>query len=111
FPGALSVWLYALFFGHYPVVTMFLERVRVKAARRIAKLAVFYASLALSAFVALRVLALDAAATAYAWVLTPWGAPLAAIALGIVFAVYDIGYGKLLLFFRERILPHMGGRR
>jgi hypothetical protein len=97
-----EIWLYAIFFGLYPVVKIFAERLGERHLRgrrgTIFAWAVKYAFFLL-AFAAMW-LWLPAAIPAIA---SKRGLALALVLLTAVFAIFDIGYGKLMLFYRQRI--------
>ncbi|MDR0838241.1 MAG: hypothetical protein LBN99_01205 [Oscillospiraceae bacterium] len=84
-PGSASVWLYSAFFGYYPVVKLFAERRLPTVPAWIVKLAAYAVS-----------------ATVITLVWRPYK-PIVAIVGAAAFVVFDIGYSKLIVFYRARI--------
>ncbi|MDR1065461.1 MAG: hypothetical protein LBL25_03735, partial [Oscillospiraceae bacterium] len=106
-PGGGSGWLFALFFGYYPVVKLAAEKRRRRAAEWGIKLLSFAvgaaAALAVSKALGITVsipvlgeLTMLGENAGVARVLIP-------SALAAAFIVFDIGYSKLLAFYTERI--------
>jgi len=89
-------WLYLLFLGYYPVLRLAVERLPVVPGL-ICKLFVFCAALfGLTRIINIADMLKFMAKSSIMW----W---LGIAALIIVFIVYDIGYGKLIVFYKTRI--------
>jgi hypothetical protein len=95
-PGSPSVWMYALFFGYYPIVKLIAEKRFPKAASWIAKLFVFYAGLTAA-------LILAGVAAGFLGRYGAWVIPAGIVAGTAVFVLFDIGYGRLIEYYRLRI--------
>ncbi|NLB28975.1 MAG: hypothetical protein GX823_01920 [Clostridiales bacterium] len=94
-PGSSVIWMFALFFGYYPIVKLLAEKRFPKLGAWIAKFLIFYIGL-FSAFI---IAGLAAGYLAYG----NWVVPAALVGGGVAFAVFDIGYSKLIEYHKLRI--------
>ena len=98
-PDKSSAILFALMFGHYPVVKNLIERIRVKWLGWCVKLAVANALFLVLYFVFKNIfLQMVPEIAQLIWV--------ALIAFNIIFVLYDLCFSKLLLFYEYRIARH-----
>ena len=94
-PDRTAPLLYIMFFGYYPVVKRLVERIISKALQWIVKLIVFNASLTLAFFVLKELFT--------AFTSRSRGVIIMYIAGSAVFALFDYGYSKVILFYTDRI--------
>jgi hypothetical protein len=109
-PGGAAGWLFTLFFGYYPVIKLAAEKSErrfvawgIKAAGFIIGEAVIFAGARLLGFELLNIPLLTEA--------SGWGILIAAAAGLVIFIVYDVGYSKLLAFYKARLSRSSRGRR
>jgi hypothetical protein len=102
-PDKLPVLVYALFFGHYPIIKCFAERKKRAVLRWIAKLATFYAALAVILFFAFD----SEVFMTYLRYPETINILIVVLAGGAVFVLYDIGLTKLIGMYIQRV----AGRR
>lgn len=95
-PGSSSSWMFALFFGHYPIVKLFSEKRLPNVGSWIAKFLVFYIGLFSALIIA-------GVAAGYVEKYGNWVIPVALIVGGAVFIVFDIGYSRLIEYYKLRI--------
>ena len=87
--------LYILFFGYYPIVKILAERLSRNSLQWLIKLINFNASLTIAFFI-LRELFIQFTSRSF-------GVILLYIAGNAVFILFDFGYSKLILYYKERI--------
>jgi hypothetical protein len=92
-PGSIALWLFAGFFGYYPLIKL--------RADRMTPLAAWAAKL--SAFALAQLGAMTLLAAAFMGYAEKYGKLLTAIAFAVVFVIFDIGYGKLIVIYKTRI--------
>ena len=95
-PGSSASWMFALFFGPYPIVKLSSEKRFPKVGAWIAKFLVFYIGL----FTALIIAGVSAR---YITNHGTWVIPVALVVGGVVFVVFDIGYARLIEYYKLRI--------
>ena len=95
-PDSSASWMFALFFGVYPIIKLFSEKRFPKLGAWIAKLLIFYLGL----FSALFIVGVIAG---YTDKYGSWIIPVALIAGGVIFVVFDIGYARLIEYYKLRI--------
>ena len=95
--------------GHYPLLKAYLERIRNRAARAAAKLAVFNASVAAVYLLLLKLFPLEAASEELLRTAPMFPAVLLA-AGNLTFCVYDMAVKRLVTYYcialRPRLFPH-----
>lgn len=95
-PDSSAGWMFAAFFGYYPVVKLVCEgRLPVRVAWCV-KVIVFYLGIA-AAFAVLGFV------TGYIEQYGSWIIPVAVVGGGVIFVIFDIGYSKLIDVYRARI--------
>ena len=94
-PNKTAALLFVMFFGYYPVIKELSGRVRGIAIQWMIKLIVFNASLTLTFFMIKELF--------IAFTSRPLGMALLYAAGNAVFILFDYGYSKLILFYKERI--------
>ncbi|MDR0862768.1 MAG: hypothetical protein LBN30_08370 [Oscillospiraceae bacterium] len=101
--GYTAQWLYPLFFGYYPIIRKVTSRLRNKVAAHVALHAVFTAA-AVAVWYTIGAFMFN-----FSRFGLEGGAALAVLLIGgnFVFAVFNLGYGKLLEFYRVRISRHI----
>ncbi len=95
---------YILFFGHYPIVKSFLERIKNKPIKWVAKLFVFNVCAGAALIVAVKVLGLPSNIFQYGYAVT-------ALLLNATFIVYDIAVSKLIILYNYRLHKIVGRKR
>ena len=95
-PDSSASWMFALFFGAYPIVKLLSEKRFPKLGAWIAKFLIFYIGLFSALFIA-GVLA------GYTDRYGNMIIPVALIGGGVVFVVFDIGYARLIEYYKLRI--------
>jgi hypothetical protein len=98
-PGGAAGWLFAAFFGYYPIVKLAAERRRRKAFEWGIKLLSFAAGAA-AVFAASRLFGIAMAEMLPGAALPAWAFAAAGVA---IFVIFDAGYSKLLAFYTSRL--------
>ncbi len=98
-PDKTVVLLFALFFGYYPIVKSFVERIRKAIWVWIAKIAVFNIALSIIWFIFRKLLFEADVLSLNIWIIYVLG--------NILFVLFDIGLTKLISFYIERISKHI----
>ena len=101
-PDKAAPFLFILFFGFYPVLKLLIERIGSVPVRWILKFAVFNASLSVIWFL-LREL-IFASGDSFP------GTILIYIGGNAIFALYDYGYSKALLLYKDRVSGRVNRR-
>lgn len=97
-PGAPGTWLFAAFFGYYPIVKIIAERKFEKKIAWIVKLAIFAV-----AFTLLWTVARQALTVGISSKLEGMHTALVAAICTAVFAVFDVGYTRLVEVYTMRV--------
>ena len=95
-PGSSASWMFALFFGVYPIVKLSSEKRFPKAGAWIAKLLLLYVGLSAAMII-------TGVSATYISKYGSWIIPVALVAGAVVFIVFDIGYARLIEYYRLRI--------
>lgn len=95
--------IYTLFFGYYPVVKSFAERLKKPLYSWIVKEAVFLAALAVIWFLFRNLVFTGKALDISPFVIFPAGL--------IIFTLYDIGLSKLINYYLFRLSPKLKRKR
>ena len=94
-PNKIPPLLYVVFFGYYPVLKNIFERLGRVVLQWLFKLIVFNAALTLSLFL-MKELFIGFTSLRFGFVVLY-------IAGNAVFAIFDYGYSKVVLFYKDRI--------
>ena len=95
-PGSSASWMFALFFGVYPIVKLLSEKRFPKVGAWIVKLLLLYIGLSLA-------LIISGVYASFVSKYGTWVIFAAIIAGAAVFIVFDIGYARLIEYYRLRI--------
>lgn len=87
---------YVFFLGHYPIIKSFIERIKNRVLRWIAKLAVFNVCVGLALYVTVLIFGFSGKALNY-------GYPLLALLLNVTFVIYDFALSGLVRLYYGRI--------
>ena len=96
-----SAIFFAFFFGHYPIVKVFLERIKNKALRTLSKFLVFNVSLAFMYFLVMRLMGIETDFGGYSQYIVY----IALVLANIVFLVYDSALKQLSGWYLFKIHP------
>ena len=96
-----SAMFFAFFFGYYPIVKVFLERIKNKALRIASKILVFNASLLLMYFVIMRLMGIESDFGGYSQYIVY----VALVLANVVFFVYDIALKRLSGWYLFKMHP------
>lgn len=95
-PESSAAWMFALFFGYYPIVKLLSEKRFPKIGAWIAKYLVFYIGLFSALIIA-------GVAGGFVDKYGVWIIPVAILGGGAIFFAFDIGYGRLVEYYKLRI--------
>lgn len=98
-PDKTAILIYVLFFGYYPLVKLYAERIRSAAAAFIVKLAVMNIAMALLVFFfSVTIFDLKYIANSYI---------ILFLAVNVVFVIFDLGLTQVIGFYTNKISPKL----
>lgn len=96
-PDKTSLLIYVLFFGYYPLVKLFAERLKSRAASYALKLIILNAALCLLVFLfSVTIFDLKYISNSYI---------ILFLAVNIVFVIFDMGLTQVIGFYMQKISP------
>lgn len=91
--------LFVVFFGYYPILKAYLEKIRHKIVSWLLKFSVFNAAMVLAFFLSIRLLGVPEDSFTVFGIYLPWVFLLAG---NLVFAVYDYAISTLVVLYFQR---------
>jgi hypothetical protein len=95
---------YIFFFGHYPIIKSFLEKIKNKPLKWAAKLVIFNACVWAALFVSIKLMGIPDDMLKYGYIVT-------AVLLNVTFVVYDIAVSRLIMLYNYRLRKIIGRKR
>jgi len=91
--------LFVVFFGYYPILKAYIERIRHKFVSYLLKFSVFNAAMVLAFFLSIRLLGVPEDSFTVFGIYLPWAFLIAG---NLVFAVYDYAISTLVVLYFQR---------
>ena len=97
--------LFVVFFGYYPILKAYIERIRHKFVSYLLKFSVFNAAMVLAFFLSIRLLGVPEDSFTVFGIYLPWAFLIAG---NLVFAVYDYAISTLVVLYFQRFHRFVG---
>ena len=102
--------IFIMMFGHYPILRMYIKKIKLSVLRRIVKLVVFNACTLAYFYTTVFIFGLDEVLDEFDEI-GRYGGIIILVLVNIVFILYDINLDALYFFYKKRIMPKFKRRR
>lgn len=102
--------LFIMFFGHYPILRLHIERIRATAIRRLLKLTLFNLCIILFYFITVYFFGLDQMIEEFNDI-GRYGEYIMLALANILFVLYDTNLRNFYIIYRKRLMPKFKNKR
>ncbi len=102
--------VFIMLFGHYPILRMYIKKIKIAVLRRIVKLLVFNACTLAYFYTTVFIFGLDQMLDEFDD-LGRYGAVIMLVLVNIVFILYDINLDAIYFFYQKRLMPKFKRKR
>ena len=102
--------IFIMFFGHYPIIRFYLEKLRPKSLRFLVKMAVFNACIIMYYYITVFVFGISEMVEDMGE-LGKYGTILFLVISNFIFVMHDLNLGMFYSYYRKKLMPRFRRKR